>query len=279
MLINRLEVQQGAGNRLFSYNIILQENGFPKPIVIFLHGFKGFKDWGCFPLAAQTLANRGLITIPMNFSHNGTTLEAPTELADLDAFGNNNFSKELEDIQKLLTALPAKLPEKEVDWNRVYIIGHSRGGGIAIIAAAENEIIRKVVTWAGVARLGFASLKPEEIEEWKTKGVRYVLNARTHQEMPLYYQLYEDYIQNQKRFNIEEKIKNLHKPILIIHGTADESVPFGSANLLHSWQPAAQLLLIEGANHTFGGCHPFNSNQLPDHFEKVIQATVQFLLN
>ena len=39
--------------------------------------------------------------VKFNFSHNGTTLESPSDFKDLESFGNNNFSKELYDLIKL----------------------------------------------------------------------------------------------------------------------------------------------------------------------------------
>ena len=36
-------------------DVFYQENNQPKPIVIFAHGYKGFKDWGCWNLVAEIL--------------------------------------------------------------------------------------------------------------------------------------------------------------------------------------------------------------------------------
>ncbi|WP_435524823.1 hypothetical protein [Chryseobacterium indoltheticum] len=44
-------------------------------------------------------------SVKFNFSHNGTTVEDPENFADLEAFGNNNYSKELSDLGVLSTIL------------------------------------------------------------------------------------------------------------------------------------------------------------------------------
>ena len=62
------------------------EDGSVKPVVVFCHGFKGFKDWGPFPEWGRFLARSGFVAVHFNFSRNGVTPEAPTEFTDLDAF-------------------------------------------------------------------------------------------------------------------------------------------------------------------------------------------------
>ena len=62
--------------------------------VIFCHGYKGFKDWGCWNLMADYLANHHICVVKFNFSCNGGTLSNPIDFPDLKAFGENNYSTE-----------------------------------------------------------------------------------------------------------------------------------------------------------------------------------------
>src|SRR5210317_1950113 len=68
------------------------------PIVIFCHGYKGFKDWGAWNLMAKAFAEAGFFFVKFNFSYNGGTVEQPIDFPDLEAFGNNNYTKELDDL-------------------------------------------------------------------------------------------------------------------------------------------------------------------------------------
>ena len=52
------------------------------PVLIFLHGFKGFKDWGHFPMVAEYLARSGFAVLRFNFSHNGTSPDRLTDFVD-----------------------------------------------------------------------------------------------------------------------------------------------------------------------------------------------------
>ncbi|RZK32728.1 MAG: dienelactone hydrolase, partial [Hymenobacter sp.] len=58
-----------------------------KPVIVFVHGFKGFKDWGHFPLLARFFAEQGFVFIKLNLSHNGVVVGGTGDLEDLEAFG------------------------------------------------------------------------------------------------------------------------------------------------------------------------------------------------
>ena len=70
-----------------------------KPLIVFCHGYKGFKDWGAWDLVAKAFLDAGFFFVKFNFSHNGGTMEQPIDFPDLDAFAENNYSKELDDLR------------------------------------------------------------------------------------------------------------------------------------------------------------------------------------
>jgi pimeloyl-ACP methyl ester carboxylesterase len=253
-------------------------DGKIKPVIIFIHGFKGFKDWGTFPLIATTMAEAGFVFVKLNLSHNGTTPEHPTDFADLEAFGHNTFSIELDDIGRVIDAIETSatpIPAGELNNNQVLLMGHSRGGGLAILKAAEDQRIQKIVTWAAISTLDrpWGNMPKDE---WKSKGVQYIQNSRTKQNMPLYYQLYEDFLEHKDRLDIRQATQNLTTPLLVIHGDADETVPLQMAYDLYDWHEHGLLHLIKGAGHTFGGVHPFTATELPDPTKEAVQASIDF---
>ena len=153
------------------------------PLVIFSHGFKGFKDWGPFNFISDKFVKSGLNFLKFNFSHNGITSEKPLEFTDLEAFGNNNFSIELEDLESVIGWAKNNLNQK-VDLSRIYLLGHSRGGGISILKAATNSNVKKLVSWASVSDFE-KRIENDKVNLWKKRGVVYVFNSRTNQQMPL----------------------------------------------------------------------------------------------
>jgi pimeloyl-ACP methyl ester carboxylesterase len=69
----------------------------------------------------------------------------------------------------------------------------------------------------------------------------------------------------------------LQIPLLIIHGKKDTSVPPESAENLKNWARNAVLILLEDADHTFGGKEPYENDLLPVHTEELIDETIAFL--
>lgn len=265
------------GERAFLADIHLNENAKKQPVVIYVHGFKGFKDFGATNLVAQHFAKQHIAFVKFNFAYNGTTISQATEFADLDAFGENNFCKELDDLKVVIDwVFDINNPYAEhFDLTKVHLIGHSRGGGIVLLKAAADKRINKICTWASVADYGI-NWSDEVIENWKTKSTIYVLNGRTKQQMPLNYQLVENYFKNLNRLEIPVLAKKIQQHVLIVHGTGDTSVPFNCAEKLNNWISNATLFSLENANHTFGMKHPWDSNELPKDLLEVSDRTISF---
>lgn len=260
-------------------DIFYTKNGIKKPIVIFAHGYKGYKDWGCWNLVAAAFANHGFFFVKFNFSFNGGTVENPIDFPDLEAFGNNNYSIELDDLQLVIDWLHQNKPlQTEIDTSKITLIGHSRGGGIVTLMANEDKRITSLVTWAGVSDFEERFPKGDLFDRWKKDGVYYVINGRTKQQMPHYFQFYEDFLMNKGRLHIENASKNLKIPYLIIHGTSDEAVAVQEAKKLHAWNSKSELYLIKNGNHTFDSKHPWEEKTLPPALLEVINKSIAFIL-
>ena len=57
-----------------------------KPLVVFCHGYKGFKDWGHFNKMMNHFIENQFVFVKFNFSHNGGTVNEPLDFPDLEAF-------------------------------------------------------------------------------------------------------------------------------------------------------------------------------------------------
>ncbi|MBS0000755.1 MAG: prolyl oligopeptidase family serine peptidase [Cyclobacteriaceae bacterium] len=265
-------------DRPFSIDISFKPSPDPKPVVIHVHGFKGFKDWGYFNLSAGYFAEAGFIFVKINFSHNGVTPGSPMDFVDLEAFGRNNFSIEQADLGKVIDFVFSEefpVSGHEVNLDQLCLTGHSRGGAAVILKGFFDDRVKAVASWAGVNDLA-NYFSESELKQWRKNGVTYVLNTRTGQRMPLYYQVVEDYLANEGSLDVPGIIKKYTKPLLIVHGLKDETVPSQVAYLTKKWYPPAQLFLVEGADHVFGGTHPWENDHLPDDARKVMDRTIDF---
>lgn len=246
-----------------------------KRLILFCHGFKGFKDWGCWHLVAKSFAEAGFVFLKFNFSHNGVGQEKLQDFTRLDLFFKNNYSRELEDLKMVLDWSKKAEEIKSLNIKERGLIGHSRGGGIALQSTRGLREIYKLATWASISHFDRFGEK-KIILDWKKEGNRNFYNSRTQQDMIIGVQFYEDYIKNKHVFNLEMAAKQLKKPYLIIHGKRDEAVGFSHAQRLKRWSPHAQLHLIEDANHVFGAKHPYKEDYLPKHLNEVVAETIKF---
>lgn len=271
-------VIEGKHQKPIVTDVFYKETKTPKKIIIFCHGYKGFKDWGAWNLMAEAFANAGFFFIKFNFSHNGGTVEQPIDFPDLEAFGNNNYTKELDDLESVIDWISTSADFKsEVDISNLSIIGHSRGGGIVLLKANEDARVKKVISLAGVSDYKSRFPKKEKFQEWAEKGVYFVKNGRTHQEMPHFYQFYEDFQKNEQRLNIQKATKNLKIPFLVLHGNKDTSVLIEEAESLHKWNPKSSFKIIKNADHVFNVAHPWESQKMPKELEDVTKLCAAFL--
>lgn len=254
------------------------EHKTKQPIVIFCHGYKGFKDWGAWNIMAKEIAKLGCCFVKFNFSYNGGTMENPIDFPDLQAFGENNYSKELDDLNDVINWTQTYFSDSVVfDCDNICLVGHSRGGGICILKSSEDKRVSKLITLASISDFEKRTATIGNLKEWKEKGVKYVINGRTKQQMPHYYQFYEDFVANKGRLNIKAAAKKLTIPQLIIHGDNDTSINIEEAQKLHQWNPNSILRIIENADHVFNTKHPWESDKLSPELKSVVKLISNFL--
>jgi len=261
-------------------DLYYNNNNNKKPVVIFCHGYKGYKDWGAWNIVAEEFSKSNLFFLKFNFSHNGGTLENPIDFPDLEAFGQNNFTIELNDLEDVINwVLNNTELDNEIDKNNITLIGHSRGGGIVSIKASENEKISNVISWAGVSDYGARFPTGDNLVGWEMAGVSHIENSRTKQQMPHYFQFYANFKENEDRLTIKNAIVKLNVPHLIIHGENDDVVSLKEAKNIHQWNPKSELIIIEKMNHPLGCTQPWNSDKMPVHLNEVVKQSINFVLN
>jgi pimeloyl-ACP methyl ester carboxylesterase len=264
-------ILSGAQGKTITGDLTCSDEGTITKTIIFVHGFKGFKDWGAHNLVAEFFAQQHFRYVKFNLSHNGTNPDNPVDVTDLDTFAANTITYELQDVEAVIQYVRHTYSSDEI-----YLIGHSRGGGLAIIEAAKNPEVKKLVTWSAIA--DFRSLwKPEQEEDWMRTGQIFVENARTKERMPLNSTLLTDYNKHLDEYNIIDKAASVKIPWLIIHGDEDINVDFTVAQRLAQCQPAAVIKKIEGANHVYGASHPYTEPKLPPLLQEVCEKTLTFL--
>jgi len=250
-----------------------------QPLAIFVHGFKGFKDWGAFNAVSQQMAARGLAWCKFNFSRNGTTPDKPTEFADPEAFGNNNYGIELTEIGLVLDWVESQSEHFHLNKNEIYLVGHSRGATMAIIKTVEDERVKKTVAWAPFFDMK-SRFRKETIEKWEQDVVWWVDNKRTGQKLPLYPQFFKDYAIQSHRFDMAEVSANYEKPLLLLHAKDDLAVDAAESGMFYDHIAHSIRIELESGGHTFGVSHPFDDDKpLPEALDQVVDDTFEFLID
>ena len=226
----------------------------PLPHVVVIHGFKGFMSWGFFPDLARAIARAGWVAVRFDMSGSGVgeDLESFTER---EAFARNTISRELEDLERVRAWIRDEAPAG-IDRERSALVGHSRGGGIALLHGAEHRELASIVAWAAIDDVDRFDEATKAL--WRERGSILIHNARTGDDLPLGLDLLRDVEANRARFDVEAACRRLRVPTLLVHGELDEVVPLaGHARLARALDPDLHAsLTIPATGHTFGVGHP-----------------------
>ncbi|WJH37463.1 lysophospholipase [Paenibacillus sp. CC-CFT747] len=242
--------------------------------LLICHGYKGFKNWGFFPYAAERLAEN-VDVVAFNFSHNGVG-EDLLEFTELDKFARNTYSREQEDVAFLVTAIKQKkfLGLEDNSRKPLFLLGHSRGAGTALIYAFDNPgKLTGVVSWNGIVKVDLFS--EEEKKKMREEGRAYTINGRTKQAMPLDAEILEDMERNRERFDILNRAGHSSVPIALVQGTEDfERLRRGSEEL-RAVRPDIPLYPVKGGGHTFNTVHPFQGTT--EELEQALGYTLSWI--
>lgn len=276
-------VVPGADGLPIHGDVFLPAGMAAPPLVVVLHGFKGFKNWGFFPWLGRTLADAGLCAALVNFSHCG--IDKGVDRFDrLDLFEQDTWGKRLQDVTAVLNAAQAgKLTGKATpNPARLGLVGHSMGAGVALLAAAKDGRVRSLATLAGVSsssRFDGVDVR----EHLRAFGHVKVMNTRTNQEMRVGQGYFDELDANPDAFDIAAAAAQVTLPWLIVHGAEDEAVPLTEAHALldaANTNPVQgeniKLLTLDGTGHTFGAQHPFT--YASTHLEQAAGAIAAHLL-
>ncbi len=261
--------QPGALGELFIDVRTAADSG-ARPAIIGIHGFKGFKDWGFWPPFAERAARAGFTAVTFNLSGSGVDASGESSLGE--RFSHDTYSRQLHDIGVVIDALMGEALGVSKP-SAVGLVGHSRGGGMAILAADDDPRVRALVTWAAISRADRWSEAAHE--SWRSRGYMNVENSRTGQVLPVTTDILDDVDANRDALDIAAAASRLSIPWLIVHGEDDESVPVAEAEQLSAANGSATLKTVPGVGHTFGAAHPWTP--VPTA-ELVIAESLRFLM-
>lgn len=210
------------------------------PAVLMLHGFTGtrIESHFIFVKMARRMAEAGYFVMRFDFRGSG---ESEGEFREVTVPG------EVDDAEKALAWLRQR---PEVDPERVVLLGLSMGGCVAAAVAGEDERTAGLILWSAIADL---------MEIVQTAG-----SQRAAAEQPPSNQPEETldfggnliglpFIETIGEIKPLQSLQDFKRPVLIIHGTEDQTVPPEHAERYYQvlGPGHAELHWIAGADHTY----------------------------
>lgn len=136
----------------------------PFPLVLFAHGFAAFRDQSTF-LTAH-LATWGLVVAAPDYLERG--LASALGQAPQVRYEDVQLSRATVDLVKAENARAGSLLAGVVSAERIAIVGHSAGGGSAILFGGEPDVVTYVPMSAGVRGAGGDIALPDKPSLWLT---------------------------------------------------------------------------------------------------------------
>lgn len=225
------------GQKLYGM-LHLPEGKGPFPALSLFHGFTGqrMEPHQLFVKTARALARTGIAALRFDFRGSG---ESEGDFKDVTVSG------EIEDGRESLRFLGA---QREVDPNRLGVLGLSMGGFVASSLAVEDPRVKAMVLWAAGAQAyrmfpRYVHLTGPNREQWVRQG-RWDFGGNV---------LGSGFLEDlEKRESPLSRLSAFAGKALVLHGDADASVPVSEAEAYRkALGRKAKVHILKNADHTF----------------------------
>ena len=201
--------------------------------IIFLHGFAGNKDEnGLFRDAADHFATKGFSSLRFDFSGHGESSGRSLDLT---------IDREIEDFRSAVGFVRSRFNPASI-----YVVGFSLGAYIAL--RAPDPDINGFILWSPALKPGkdmyprYSTIQVKK--EIEANGCIDKSGLRIGPKM----------LEDLKGCDIEPRAKEIHTPMLIIHGTKDEKISCSTSRAFyksHSGQMDIIFKQIPNAGHSY----------------------------
>ncbi|WP_304131181.1 alpha/beta hydrolase [Mesonia mobilis] len=233
---------------------------------------------------AEALAKKGIAT----FRYDKRTLKAQQLNIDEKDMRFDDFIDDAKAVIKRFSELP--------NYSSLYIIGHSQGSLVGMIAAQEKADGFISIAGAGqtidsliVEQIGRQMPGLEESARTAFNELRANGKVKDYNQglASLFKRSIQPFMFSWMKYDPQQEIKKLEMPVLIINGDNDLQVNTNEAENLKAARPDAELIIIENMNHIYriidknddiANQKSYNEPQRPISSEMVEQIS-NFILN
>ena len=213
--------------------ILERPSAEPGPLVLVLHGFTSSKDRPHTIAACEAMREAGFATLRF----------------DLYGHGESGGEFRKHTLHKWISNTLAVMDwaERQDFVTELWLSGHSQGGlTAALVAGTAPERVRGLILRAP------AFMIPRCAREGEMLGVRFD-PSQIPEPFPTIkgLTLDADYIRSARAIRVEEAIDAFPGPVLLLHGEADDVVPFRDVETAAGRYRSCKLVLIPGETHHF----------------------------
>jgi dipeptidyl aminopeptidase/acylaminoacyl peptidase len=221
----------------------------------------GLEKYGIMRQVAETLAARGIAVLRVDDRGVGSS----TGLETLQTATSRDFADDVRAEVAYLRSRP------EIDAKRIALLGHSEGGNIAPMVAADDPQIAAIVIMAGSAKRGDqitieqlnemlernTTMTAEEKNKQRAEQQEIINAVRTGGDLSKYpAQVRLPWIKEFWTYDPLPTIRRVRQPVLILHGALDRQVTVEQAGMLEQAARAAgnhdvTVRLFPNLNHLF----------------------------
>lgn len=213
--------------------------------IVVAHGMLSSKDSPKHQALADRLAAAGFAALRFDFTGLGESEGSQESLT---------VSREIEDLRAALQLLEDRLGLPAA------VVGSSLGGTVAVLAAADRDDLRALVTIAAPARL------PHQPRAAWGHGHGHRSDGRVEVAKGTF--LRREFFEDAGRHDVVRAARAVRCPWLVVHGERDDVVPPADARLLAGAGRHAHLVPHPEAGHRF---------QRPELRKWLVDTTVDFL--
>jgi putative redox protein len=229
MSLQKVTFYNKAGQQLAA-RLELPANQLPHNFVLFAHCFTCNKNLLAIKNISKSLSSNGFGVLRFDFTGLG---ESEGDFAD------TNFSGNVEDLIAAAEYLQDTYKAPSL------LIGHSLGGAAAIIAASEIASIKAIATIAAPSNpVHVKNLLRSNVEEINLKG-KAVVNIGGRD-----FTIKKQFLEDLETRTFAQIVKELRKPLLIIHSPQDQIVAIKNAEEIYvAAHHPKSFVSLDGADH------------------------------
>mgnify|MGYP002625925907 CR=1 FL=1 len=209
------------------------EEGSRIPICLIIHGFTGNKDERHLIAVSDAMNEMGIATLRADMYGHGCSD---------GSFRRHTLFKWIENALTLIDHI-----KKDPRFGDLYLCGHSQGGLTAALAAKmEEEKLKALIL------LSPAFVIPEDARNGNLLGVRFdTKDLPADCKAKEGWILGENYIRVARMIHVEESIRGFEKPVLVVHGDEDRSIPIEPVKKMAEEYTDCCFATIPGESHCY----------------------------